>query len=429
MDNQGRPTVNGNSDAATQYRKKTGTGQQGTSRPQGRPAARPSGNAQGGRYPRNPAGASEQMSPEMVKMEKRKAARRKMLLNNFKRVSILLVVVISISALIAGVVISCINDLLAIHVSEKNNQTKSVVITEGMGTNQVIDALADAGVIKNAWFCKIAAGFIGYSDEGYLARTYELHRSMGLENMLNQIKDNSATTAKTVTLTFPEGYTADQIINMLAENNVCSREKLLEAIRTIDFTSDFNFLLTVSNPEQRYIMLEGFLFPDTYEFYIGEAADSVLKKFLNNFSKKWTDDYAELARSRKLSVDQVVKLASIVEKEAVGEDMPVVGSILFNRISAGMRLECDSTSGYIASNSSGLSESEIAAFNELYDTYVCSAMPVGAICNPGADAIEAVLNAPDTDYYYFIHDANNEFHVAKSLSEQNYNIATYGLAQ
>ena len=130
-----------------------------------------------------------------------------------------------------------------------------------------------------------------------------------------------------------------------------------------------------------------------------------------------------------MTVDQIIKLASIVEKEAVGADMPVVGSILFNRIDANMRLECDSTSIYIDSNLSGLSEADMEAFDSLYDTYSCRGLPVGAICNPGDDAISAVLNAPETDYYYFIHDRNNEFHVAKSLQEQEYNISKYGLAQ
>lgn len=370
-----------------------------------------------------------EMTPEMRKLEKRKAAQRKMVLNNIRRVVIIMAVVIAIAVSIAVFVISCVNDILAIHINPKKDNEVSVVITENMNTDDVIDALDDAGVINNAWFCKLAAKFIGYSDEGYIPRTYDFKPSMGLENMLNEIKNKTSETAKTVTLTFPEGYTADQIIAMLVENNVCSREKFIAAMNTADFSKDFDFLESVTKPESRYMLLEGFLFPDTYEFYIGEDPESVIKKFLGNFDRKWTDSYAELAEDRGMTVDQIIKLASIVEKEAVGADMPVVGSILFNRIDANMRLECDSTSIYIQNNLSGLSESDIAAYNALYDTYSCYSLPVGAICNPGVDAIAAVLNAPDTGYYYFIHDRNNEFHVAKTLSEQEYNIRTYGLAQ
>ena len=370
-----------------------------------------------------------EMTPEMRKLEKRKAAQRKMVLNNIRRVVIIMAIVIAISVSIAVFVISCVNDVLAIHINPKRDNEVSVVIAEDMNTDDVIDALDDAGVIRNAWFCKLAAKIIGYSDEGYIARTYDFKPSMGLENMLNEIKNKTSETAKTVTLTFPEGYSADQIIAMLEENNVCSREKFVATMNTVDFSKDFDFLESITKPESRYMRLEGFLFPDTYEFYIGEDPESVIKKFLGNFDRKWTDSYTELAEDRGMTVDQIINLASIVEKEAVGADMPVVGSILFNRIDANMRLECDSTSIYIKNNLSGLSETDIAAYNALYDTYSCYSLPVGAICNPGVDAISAVLNAPDTGYYYFIHDRNNEFHVAKTLSEQEYNIRTYGLAQ
>lgn len=379
------------------------------------------------RPPRKPE--PSEMTPEMLRAEKRKAAKKKMFMRNLGRVSAIMLVVVAVSLSIATVVISCVNDILAINIPEKRNTEASVVITENMNTDQVIDALGDAGLIRNPWFCKFAADFIGYSEDGYIARTYELRRSMGLENMLNEIKNNTSKTAKTVKLTFPEGYNVDQIIELLEENNVCSRASFVETMNTVDFSSDFDFLATMTNVESRYMRLEGYLFPDTYEFYIGEDPASVIRKFLTNFSNKWNDDYAEKAQKLRLSVDQVVKLASVVEKEAVGADMPVVGSILHNRIDAGMRLDCDSTSSYISSNKSGLTQEQIDALDPLYDTYICSGLPVGAICNPGLDSIDAILNAPETDYYYFIHDANNEFHVAKTLSEQEYNIATYGLAE
>ena len=298
-----------------------------------------------------------------------------------------------------------------------------------MDTDSVIDTLNDAGVIKNAWFCKLVARFVGYSDEGYIPRTYELRRSMGLEGMLNEIKNNSSSASKTATITFPEGYTADQIFALLEENNVCKREDLISAMKTTDFSKEFRFLESITNAQSRYMLLEGFLFPDTYDFYIGESPESVIKKFLNNFNKKWTDSYSEKATQLGMTVDQVINLASIVEKEATGDDMPVVGSILINRMDANMRLDCDSTKDYIDSNLSGLSDTDKEAYKAIYDTYRFALLPVGAICNPGTDAISAVLNAPQTEYYYFIHDANNQFRVAKSLTEHENNINTYGVAQ
>lgn len=368
------------------------------------------------------------MTPEMIVAEKRKQAKKRMILKNVKSVGIILAIVIVVAAGIACVGVSCINDLLAIHISDEEKISVEVVIEDGMDTGDVIDVLHDAGAIKNAIFCKIAAKFIGYSDEGYIARTYEFNRSMGLEKMLDEIKAKSSSVAQTVTLTFPEGYTADQIIDMLAENKVCTREKLLTAISETDFSADFDFLENISNKNNRYNWLEGYLFPDTYEFYIGESAVSVIKKFLNNFNNKWTDDYSIKAEALGYSVDQVIRLASIVEKEALGSDMPVVGSILINRIKANMQLGCDSTSNYINLNTSGLTEAQIAEYDSVYNTYKFAGLPVSAICNPGIDAIEAVLDSPTTGYYYFLHDSNNELRVAKTLSEHENNALKYGLA-
>ena len=128
----------------------------------------------------------------MIKKAKRRAAQKKMILNNLRRVTAIMAVVILISVSIAYVTITCVNDFLAVHVDPEKNPPVSVVITEGMDTDSVVDTLKEAGVIKNAWFCKFMARFAGYSDEGYIPRTYELRRTMGLEGMLNEIKNNSS---------------------------------------------------------------------------------------------------------------------------------------------------------------------------------------------------------------------------------------------
>lgn len=368
-------------------------------------------------------------TPEMIRNQKRKAARKKMMLNNFKNVAIIMVIVVGISLSIATWVISCVNDVLAIKVSDKDKELISVTIDENMNTSQVIDRLDEAGVIKNAWFCKFFAEFVGYSNDGYISGNYDFSRSMGLENMLKLSKNNFANKAKTVKLTFPEGYTAEQIINLLDENKVCEREKFIETMNNTDFTKEYEFVRTMANLDKRYMRLEGFLFPDTYEFYVGEDPISVLKKFLTNFNNKWDSDYGVKAQKLGLTVDQVIILASIVQAESYVEDMPVVASILHNRIKSGMRLDCDSTRNYVLNHMSNITEEQKATYSKLYNTYECDKLPVGAICNPGIEAIESIINPATTDYFYFIHDAENVFRVARNLNEHEDNIATYGVAQ
>lgn len=192
-------------------------------------------------------------------------------------------------------------------------------------------------------------------------------------------------------------------------------------MREVDFSSEYTFIKNEPNKEQRYRSLEGYLYPDTYDFYKGENASSVIRTFLNNFQKKWTDDYQKKADALNMSVDDIIKLASIIEKEAAdATQMPLVSSVLHNRLNKpGLypSLQCDSTADYIndyiAKNVTNATE--LAAYTSRYSTYKCEGLPVGAICNPGNDSINAALNPAKTDYYFFAHDTNKRFILRKTI--------------
>ena len=374
-----------------------------------------------------------QLTPEQraqVEAEKermRKKAKRRESGKSFLKTILVIVMVVGISIALSAVAISCLNDVLAIHIRAEDNQAKNVTITEGMDTEAVVKALNKSGVIHNAWFCRIAAQFAGYTDSGYLPGEYRFQRSQGLEKMLDTIKDNSRTSENVVTLTFPEGYTVDRILEMLDSNGVCSRESIESAMRTTDYSDSYKFLKTVTDKTDRFYSLEGYFYPDTYDFYLGESADSVIAKFLDNFEARWTKEFTEAAESKNMSVDRVVVLASIVEREAAETERDEIAGILLNRINSGMLLNCNSTSDYIKVVTVGKSESEIDRYAALYDTYT-RALPAGPICNPGTAAINCVLFASATDKLYFMHDANGVLHTANTLEEQQKNIATFGLA-
>ena len=171
-----------------------------------------------------------------------------------------------------------------------------------------------------------------FRDDNYLTGIYYVTASMGVEKMLSTFKV-APTTGETVTLTFPEGYTVDQIVAKLAEYEVCSADVMYQTMREVDFSSEYSFIQEMDDKEDRFRMLEGYLYPDTYEFYIGENPSSVIRKFLNNFQKKWTEEYAKQAEALNMTVDDVITLASIIQKEAYGEDQsPLVSSVLHNRL-------------------------------------------------------------------------------------------------
>lgn len=374
-----------------------------------------------------------QLSPEerarieAEKARRRKHARRVATGKSFVKTIVVILIVVGVSAALSAVALSCINDVLAIHVSAEDNKAQSVTITEGMDTEAVIRELKKSGVIRNVWFCRLAARLAGYTDSGYVPGDYRLQRSQGLEKMLDRIKDSDRTAENVVTLTFPEGYTIERILGMLESEGVCSRESIESAMRTNDYSDSYKFLKSITDKSDRFHGLEGYFYPDTYDFYLGESADSVITKFLENFDAKWTNEFTNAAEAKNLSIDKVVIFASIVEKEAAEGERDEIAGILLNRINSGMLLNCNSTSDYIKGVTIGKSESEIDRYAALYDTYT-RALPVGPICNPGTATINCVLFASATDKLYFMHDAQGVLHTAKTLEEQQKNITTFGLA-
>lgn len=340
------------------------------------------------------------------------------------------IIIAGISAAITVFAVSCADDIFAVG---RTSTIVTVTVTDKMTTSNVIDLLRSKGLIQNSFFCKAVSSFLGYSDSDvYIADTYYLSASMGLENMLNEMQD--ASTKETVTLTFPEGYTVDRIAAKLESYGVCTASDFYDAINNYDFTGDFAYLKSITDGPTRYRLLEGYLYPDTYQFYLGENATSVVKKFLTNFASKWTDEYAARAAALGLTEDRVIILASIIEKEGNDADqMKQVSSVIHNRLAAMSAypfLQCDSTSDYISNVAKELlSDDAKNGYLQYYNTYVKSGYPVGPICNPGNDAIYAALYPDDTQYYYFMHDDSGNIYMAKTEEEQLVNKAAIDKAK
>lgn len=362
---------------------------------------------------------------QITKQESKSRIRKKRYKSLLFTLLLLLIILVS-SVAIATVGLSCVNDILAMNRS-KDKITLSV--PQDMSTEEMIELFAEKDLIKNKAFCKLFYELLIKDDDkdiDFIPGVYELSPSMGLEVMLNTVSAKNTST-KTVMLTFPEGYTVDQIIKKLAENNVCSEAVIRQTMLEIDFSTEYSFLPSAALASQRYHILEGFMFPDTYDFYVGENANSVIHKFLDNFYKHWTDEYAQRAAELNMSVDQVVSLASIIEKEAFGSSqMYAVSSVLHNRLndtSGSFRyLGCDSTAAYIDGIEEGkITQTEAVALMLNYDTFQKAGLPVGAICNPGEAAIKAALNPDSSNYYYFCHDKNKKIYLAQTNEQHNNN--------
>ena len=240
------------------------------------------------------------------------------------------------------------------------------------------------------------------------------------------------TLSPTVKVTFPEGFTAVQIAQRLEESDVCPASDFIRVVQSPgEIADDFPFLAEINNPEERPFLLEGFIFPDTYEFYRGESAESVLKRFLKNTASKLSDEFTLRAGQLGYTLDQVIILASIIQKEVgLKEEMGKVSSVLHNRLDSPdfPKLQCDATINYIkrfVTDSEYLTGNE-TDFDALYNTYKCDGLSAGAICNPGLDAIQAALYPEKTDYYFFV-TGNGNYYYAATYPEHQENCRLCGI--
>ena len=331
---------------------------------------------------------------------------------------------ILVSIILASCALSCINDVLAMN--RDDEETVEVVLPNDANTFKAVRELDKAGLIKNTIFCNLYLKIMGYSDENYLPGVYYFTENMGVEKMITRFK-TSATRGAVVSVTIPEGYTIDQIFERLEKNDICKKDALYKTIDNVDFGAEYSFLANLDEVENRYHVLEGYMFPATYEFEQGADPATVIRKFLDTFKSRWSDKYEKRAKELSMSVDDIITLASIIEKEGANkEQFKLVSSVLHNRLNrSGLypTLECNSTKDYVINTISKriTTAAELNPYIVNYSTYESAGLPPGAICNPGAAAIEAALYPDSHQYYFFRHDKNGKIYMATTVEEHNAN--------
>lgn len=335
---------------------------------------------------------------------------------------ILFAFIVLFTTLTSYISISGLNDILAINTSDV---VIKVEIPEEPTYNDILDILHDNDLIKQKTLCNIFAKFRHYDDEDnkYLSGVYYLDRTMGIEGMLNKCMA-APESADTVTLGFPEGWTIKQIFEKLEKYDVCKTDRLYTALNDVDY--EFDFVRNLTPEEERYQLLEGYIFPDTYDFYVDADANYVIRKFLSNFNDRWTDEYQARADKLGYSMDEIIIIASIIQKEAAdSSQMKAVSSVIHNRLKNSVKfptLGCDSTAIYVSNYVKPVvGGSRGNYYLSKYDTAANRGLPPGPICNPGIDAIEAALYPSDTNYYYFLHDNSGKIYMAKTQKEHESN--------
>ena len=232
---------------------------------------------------------------------------------------------------------------------------------------------------------------------------------------------------ETVRVTITEGMTLTQIFKKLEANGVCSFDDLMKTAESYDYS--YYPLIAARPSNTRAFKLEGYLFPNTYDFYKNEKPQDAIGRFLRVGEKYITSQDRAKAKSMGYSMDQVLTVASIIEKEGANpNEVRKIAAVIYNRLKAGMQLQMDSGIYYIERSVKPYISGDVNRYNSLYNMYKCKGLPAGPICNPGARTINAALDPADVNYLYFCHDSSAKYYYADTYEEHLENLKKAGIA-
>ena len=296
-----------------------------------------------------------------------------------------------------------------------------VVIPEGMSTNNIAKTLKDRGLIKSELFFKVYLKLNNVSS--LKASTYLLTKSMSLNEIVDALVKGSAN-GDVIRITFKEGETIKDYAELISEVTNISSEDFINTAKDptllTSLINDYWFLTDSILNEEIYYPLEGYLFPDTYEFSKDNlTSESIIRTLLNEEEEKLAP-YKETLQNN--NIHSIVTLASIAELEGVkDEDRRLIISVFNNRLNLGMNLGSDVTT-YYAFNE----EMDSDLTSEMFNTYnpyntrsseMAGRLPIGPICSPSLSSIEAAINPETSDYLYFVADKNRNVYFTRNVKE------------
>ena len=344
-------------------------------------------------------------------------------MKNFRNMAIILLVVFTTVILALGVYYK-VN-----MTGTSNSDTKKIVNIEEGTINDIAKTLKDNNLIKNVSIFKV---YIKLTNKSNLkAGTYELSENMGVEKIVKILEEGTKYNPNEISITFKEGINIRKIATLISENTNNSYDDVIKKASDETFIdtliNKYWFLTEDIKNKNIYYSLEGYLFPDTYRFNNREVTtEEIFTKMLDEMDKKLSKYKDEINKS-DLSVHEIITLASVVELEgAKATDRKGVAGVFYNRLasSAYPTLGSDATTYYaskIDDWSYSLTYKELNDCKNKYNTRCSSntGLPIGPICNPGLESIEATINPDKHEYYYFVADCNGKVYLTKNSTEHN----------
>lgn len=337
---------------------------------------------------------------------------------------------------VAGILFSVWNKVYGEFIAPPDTSSTAQIpfsIESGQSLTRVANRLEEAGLIRNRTVFKYYCDFAGMGQK-IQAGSYTLSPAMTMQEIADQLtRGDGNPIVRNITLI--PGWTIEQFAAQLVKDGVLTDStEFLTLCREGTSFSDFysvKDVLSSKNVSQRRYVLEGYLAPDTYEVYIGATANEIIRKLLSQTERVFSVAAQDRAEELGYTMDEILTMASMIEKEASKADFAKVSAVFHNRLKAGMKLQSDVTIHYITGvRKMSLSSSDLA-LDSPYNTYRVSGLPLGPICAPSADAINAALYPDETfvaeNYLYFCATSpeSTELHFSRTLQEHEQAVSIY----
>ncbi|MBI4600172.1 endolytic transglycosylase MltG [Candidatus Uhrbacteria bacterium] len=294
-----------------------------------------------------------------------------------------------------------------------------VQIPAGLSVSQASARLSEMGIIRNSVLFRATVTMV-YPGRTIKAGEYRIFDSMNSVDAAAFFVNGAP--RKELTVRTIEGWNSADIAQYLDEGGVVSRADFFaETVK--DYSEQFPFL---QSSREKGVSLEGYLFPDTYRIFEGSTAADIVVKFLENFSRQYSADMQEQTRAQSRSINDVVTMASILEREVKNmQDKRMAADIFYRRIAAGIPLQADSTINYITGRSDPGARLVDLAAPSPYNTYKHKGLPPGPISNPGRDALNAALTPTANPYWFFLTTPDGTVIYSKTFEEHVRNKIKY----
>ncbi|HNV97329.1 MAG TPA: endolytic transglycosylase MltG [bacterium] len=320
-----------------------------------------------------------------------------------------------------SIIIVCYLFFDGIFIPLNNGVTTEFEIQSGKSSYEISQNLESSRLIKNAFFFDIYMKFSG-KYKNILPGKFELSDSMNARQISNKItKKRSGVSFDEEQIKIIEGWNLKQIGKYLIDNGFCTNDEWKNLSNSNDY--DYDFI----KQKPKNTDLEGYLFPDTYRVYKDATCYDVINKLLKNFDNKLTQQMRNDIKNQGKSINEIISMASIVEKEVRSvDDMRIVSGIFWDRIKYGQALESCATLAYIIGENKAQYSYEDTRIKSIYNTYINKGLPPGPISNPGINAITSAIYPEMSEYNYFLTDlktGNTIF--SKTFEEHTKNKAKY----